>query len=235
MKSTPTISDSIMAAAEEALLAATTPTVSSELETNQAPDQTPAEQPGTPLEPCSSLASYLAPLDPILLDQPTPPPAISSLLQTFRDIPDQIREQDQVNTYEVKRLNLAAAMEALDRAVQSHAAMPSPDAAFAVSSLSEQVMKLTKELEKSQDPHELYDRIVGEIIEKMTEHVVFTVGAEMKWLISESQKIVPAEKQQLITDTIKNATRRVAPSLSEVLEISKSRLLKILDLKEKKT
>lgn len=179
-----------------------------------------------------TVEAYRPQFQPIVyLDQPPPPMSLPS--EKFGDVPNQIRGSEQINTFEVKKLNLAAAMESLEQAVSSHTAMPSPDAAFAVSSLSELVMKLTRDLERSQDPKKLYDQIVSEILQKMTEHIVFTVGSEMKWLIGEAQKIVPVERQSQMTETIKNATRRVAPSLNEVLDIAQTRLLKILSLKEK--
>jgi hypothetical protein len=180
-----------------------------------------------------TIEGYRQPLQPLVyLEQPAPP-AIPPA-QKFGDIPDQIRESEQINTFEVKKHNLASALESLELAVASHTALPSPDAAFAVSGLSELVMKLTKDIEKSQDPKKLYDQINSEILQKMVEHIVFTVGSEMKWLITESQKFVPTEKQSQLTETIKNATRRVAPSLNEVLEIAQTRLLKTLNLKETK-
>jgi len=183
-------------------------------------------------EVVGTVESYRPSLQPLVyLDQPHPPMGIQSA--KFGNVPDQIRETEQINTFEVKKLNLAAAIESLEQALASHMAMPSPDAAFAVANLSELIMKLTRDLERSQDPKKLYDQVVSEILQKMTEHVVFTVGSEMKWLIGEAQKIVPLEKQSQMTETIKNATRRVAPSLNEVLEIAQSRLLKIFHLKEK--
>jgi len=84
------------------------------------------------------------------LEAPNPYP--QHMPQKFGDVPSQLRETQQINTFEIKKLNLAATIEALERAVMSQEAMPSPDAAFAVAALSEQVMKLTRELEKSQDP-----------------------------------------------------------------------------------
>ena len=185
-------------------------------------------------EVIGTVESYRPPLQPLVyLDQPSPPTTSHFQSAKFGCIPDQIRESDQINTFEVKKFNLAAAIESLEQALASHMAMPAPDAAFAVAGLSELIMKLTRDLERSQDPKKLYDQIVSDIFQKMTEHMVFTVGSEMKWLIGETQKLVTQEKQNQMTETIKNATRRVAPALNEVLDIAQSRLLKILNLKEK--
>jgi hypothetical protein len=181
----------------------------------------------------SQVEMYRPPVMPMIYTDP-PASSIASLFQKFGDIPTTLRENvDNVNVYEVKKLNLAATIESLERAVQSHESMPSPDAAFAVSSLSEQVMKLTKDLEKSIDPRKMLDEITAEILEKMTEHVVFVISSEMKWLMGETAKIVPTEKQTQVNEAIKNATRRVAPALSETLEIAKNRLVRILNIKDK--
>jgi hypothetical protein len=189
----------------------------------------PLPPPEIPTEPPQ------APQAPIVyLSAPPPPANMASLFQKFNDVPTQLRESSHVNTFEIKKLNLAAILESLERAVQSHESMPSPDAAFAVSSLSEQVMKLTKDVEKSQDPAKLYRKIDKDILTKMVEHMIYTVGTEMKWLMTETEKVVPVERQALMMKTIQAATLRIGPSLNEVLEIAQTRLLKVFDLKEVK-
>ena len=223
---------SILETAQLALKQARALAQGSNLEASEDAMEEAGNVPSASREVIGTIESYRPELQPLAyLNQPQPPMNLPSA--KFGCVPDQIRESDQINTFEVKKLNLAASLESLEQALASHMAMPSPDAAFAVASLSELIMKLTRDLERSQDPKKLYDQILSEILQKMTEHVVFTVGSEMKWLIGEAQKIVPFDKQSQMTETIKNATRRIAPALNEVLDIAQSRLLKVLNLKEK--
>jgi len=166
---------------------------------------------------------------------PPPPPDNSqpSFNQKFGDLPTQLRELPEVNLYEVKRLNLAAMIEAMERANQSYEAFPTPDAGFAVASLSEQIQKLTKDLEKSQDPKRLYDAVLMDVIQPFAEQIVHAVAMEMKWLKNETKGMVVTEKQTAHQETINQAVQRIGPSLKDAMEISKVRLLKSLGIKEK--
>ena len=159
----------------------------------------------------------------------TPP----SVNQKFGDMPTQIREQTEINIYDIKKLNLAATIEALERATQSYEAFPTADSGFAVASLSEQVQKLTKDLEKSQDPKKLYDAILMNILQPFAEQVVHAVASEIKWLKAETKAMIPPDKAVAFQDTLNKATTRIGPGLKDSLELSKIRLLKVLSIKEK--
>ena len=152
--------------------------------------------------------------------------------ERFRNIPDQLRvETCNLDTYEIKRLNLAAALESLEKALTSQDAYPSPDSAFAVSSLSELILKLTKDIEKAQDPKKICEQIITEVLQPLIEKMVHSLGTEMKWLIQEAQGIVPQEKMHIFTNQVGEATNRYGPALSEALESSKARLFKIFNIK----
>lgn len=166
---------------------------------------------------------------PDLIQDPTPP----QLNQKFGDIPTQLREKTEVNFFDIKKLNLASIIEALERANQSYEAFPTPDAGFAVASLSEQVQKLTKDLEKSQDPKKLYDSILINVLQPFAELVVHSVALEMKALKENTKTMIIPEKSSAYSDSVNTAAKRIGPSLKDGMELSKVRLLKSLGIKEK--
>lgn len=153
--------------------------------------------------------------------------------QKFANLTTQLRNQENVNLYEVKKLNLAAAVETLERSVHSHEAFPSADAGIAVSTLSEQVAKLVKDLEKSQDPYLMFSKIMDEVLHPLTEDMVHNIANEMKWLKQNSIQLVPAEQRKAYEETLKEAVNRIGPSFKESLEVAKTRMLKAMNLKEK--
>jgi hypothetical protein len=152
----------------------------------------------------------------------------------FAGLTEMLRNQQEVNLYEVKKLNLAAVVETLERSVHAHEAFPSSDAGVSVSMLADQAMKLTKDLEKSIDPAVLCQRILEEIMEPLTQEMVNSLAQEMKWLKNNTTGIVPEQSRKAFEDTLKNAVTRMGPAFEESLTLARSRLQKILNIKEKK-
>ena len=189
--------------------------------------------------PIGALATQeLAPL-PSLTENPVAPyttapaPAAMPWGDKFPDFPTQLREADGTNLHEVKKHHLAALVEALERTIQAHESFPTPDAAMAVASLSEQVQKLTKDLEKSQDPRVLFDDVIHEVLQPLVTRIVQAVAVEAKWLKQESKGLVIPEKAKPFEEVVHTATQRIGPSLSEGLEYAKTRLTRLLQIKEK--
>lgn len=165
---------------------------------------------------------------------PTPPPMDLSSFQMFPDVTEKLRSEEGVDLYRVKRLNLAAAVETLERAVKSHEAFPSADAGIAVAKLSEQVSQLVKDIEKAQDPYDLYSRIVETAMEPLTSDIIKNLAEESKWLIAQFENHVPEAKRVAFRETVKTAVMRVGPSLKESLDNAKERLLTSLNIKVNK-
>lgn len=151
----------------------------------------------------------------------------------FPDFPSQLREAEGVNLHEVKKHHLAVLIETLERTIQSHEAFPTPDAAIAVATLSEQVQKMTKDLEKSQDPKVLGEAFVQEILQPLVMKIVQAVAVEAKWLKHESRGLVIPEKLKAFEEVVHKATERVGPSLNEGLEQARTRIVRLLQIKEK--
>lgn len=171
---------------------------------------------------------------PLVPNEPAPPPlpSPSSFHQLFQDHPDQLRDPQQgVNLQEIRRLNLAASIEALERAVRAHEGFPTADQAIAVASLSERVEKLVKDIDKAQDPKLLYQMIVEDVLLLLTEQTVRALAQELKWLQENTQSLVLPEKQQVYRDTVREATIRIGPALKYQVEACKRKLLKLLNIK----
>lgn len=195
--------------------------------------ETAPEVSPSPIPPDREVAILEAPIDsPIMPYSASRAPQDLAAFQKFNDVPTQLRDDDGVNIYEIKKLNLAAAVESLERTLQSHESFPTPEASFAVASLSEQVQKLTRDLEKSQDPKVLYERIVTEVLQQLTMKIVQTVAIEGKWLKQETRNMVVPDKAKPFDDTVNTAINHIGPALSEGLEHAKTRLLNILQIKK---
>jgi hypothetical protein len=151
----------------------------------------------------------------------------------FPDFPAQLRDTEGVNLHDVKKYHLAALVETLERTIQSHESYPTPDAAIAVSSISEQVQKLIKDLEKSQDPRLLCEAIVMEVLQPLVIKIVQAVAIEAKWLKQEARGMVLPDKMKAFDEVVHKATDRVGPSLNEGLEQARIRMIRLLQIKEK--
>lgn len=195
--------------------------------------ETAPEVSPSPLPRDREIAILEAPMDlPVMPYEASRAPQDLAAFQKFNDVPSQLRDDDGVNIYEIKKLNLAAAVEALERTIQSHESFPTPEASFAVASLSEQVQKLTRDLERSQDPKLMFERIVTEVLHQLTMKIVQTIAIEGKWIKTETRGMVIPEKAKPFDDTINTAINHVGPALSEGLEHAKTRLLNILQIKK---
>lgn len=165
--------------------------------------------------------------------EPPPPPSNVSQFQKFGDIPTELREGEGINTVEVKKLNLAVALEALERAATAHENFPSPDAGFAVANLSDQVLKLTKELERSQDPQKILDDLMDNALSRLTQEIVQDLASEMKKLLAETSTMVKIDKQEAFDMSFKTAVNRMGPAMKERLDVAVTRISKVLNIKEK--
>lgn len=184
------------------------------------------------LKPESPL-HQIARIDPATDNYPMAMDQGSSLpTETFEDIPTQLRQEDRVDLYTIRKLNLAATMEALDKSVKMHDSFPTSDAAMAVGQLAEQVSRLTKEVEKSQDPRKLFDAVLDSVLRPLTNHMIQSLVAEMKWLKEQTKGLIKEGSEQQFDDLLKQAIKRVGPGLTDALDNSKGRLAKTLNLKE---
>jgi hypothetical protein len=152
--------------------------------------------------------------------------------QKFGDIPTHLREENAINLQEIKKLNLASTIEALEKALEAQQNFPSPDAAFAVASLSEQVLKLTRDLEKNMDPAVILDQIVGGAMSDLTQEIVQDLAGEMKRFRDQALKMVRDEKKEAFDVAFKEAVNRMGPAMKERLEVTKNRVAKILNVKK---
>lgn len=184
----------------------------------------------------SGPGSHVALYRPQVPDIPPPPLPGSGQGGTgeiFQDMPQQIREPgERVNAYDAKRYNLAAAMETLERATQTHQALPSADNAFAVASLSELILKLTRDLEKSQDPREVYDVVMAEVVDVYGRLVVEGVAREMAWIRDQAQSSLMESRRESFKSLIKEATDRIVPGVKKAREHAGMSLLKTLGIKK---
>ena len=178
-------------------------------------------------------AEIVGTLQPVqYMEQPQPTIA-ATVFQKFGDLPTQLRENQGINLIEVKRLNLAAMVEALERSMTAHESFPSPDNGMAVSQISEQIMKLTKDIEKSHDPKKILDDLVDNALSKLTQEIVQDLAMEMRKLREDTMNLVRVEKQETFDLAFKNAVNRMGPALKDRLEITISRIARILNVKEK--
>jgi hypothetical protein len=168
--------------------------------------------------------------------QPTAVPAPNnvSAFQKFGDLPSDLRVGEGINLIEVKKLNLAVAVEALERASTAHENFPSPDAGFAVASLSDQILKLTKDLEKSNDPQKILDDLMDNALSKFTQEVVQDLAGEMKKLLGETMQMVRVDKQGAFDEAFKTAVNRMGPAMKERLDQMVARVSRVLNIKETK-
>lgn len=165
--------------------------------------------------------------------EPPPPPSNVSQFQKFGDLPTDLREGEGINTVEIKKLNLAVAVEALERAATAHENFPSPDAGFAVANLSDQVLKLTKDLERSQDPQKILDDLMDNALSRLTQEIVQDLASEMKKLLAETSTMVKIDKLEAFEMSFKTAVNRMGPAMKERLDVALTRISKVLNIKEK--
>lgn len=168
-----------------------------------------------------------------------PPTAVGGSLKgshfhKFAGVTEMLRDQQEINLYEVKKLNLASVVETLERSVHAHEAFPSSDAGMSVSMLAEQASKLIRDLEKSIDPNVMCHRILEEIMQPLTQEMVNSLAQEMKWLKNNTGGLVKDESRKAFEDTLKNAVTRMGPAFEESLKLAQTRLKKVLNIKEKK-
>lgn len=166
-------------------------------------------------------------------EAPAAPSMNVNAFQKFGDLPSHLRENEGINLVEVKKLNLAVAVEALERALQAHENFPSPDAGFAVANLSDQVQKLTKDLEKSQDPQKILDDILENALSVLTREIIQDLAQEMKKLREETLSMVRDQKKEAFDLAFKVAVNRMGPAMKERLEVARSRIARALNVKEK--
>lgn len=185
----------------------------------------------TNLSPYSGSYGPAHMVDPITQRNPL------SVFEKFSGVTQHLRDDNSetnVDLYRVRKLNLAATVETLERAVSAHESFPNADAGIAVAKLAEQVNVLTKELDKSQNPMILYDKIVEETLEPLTSQIVKVIVEESRWLLQQFEPHVPEDKRHAFRDTVKQMAMRAGPSLKDSLDVSKYRLLVALNLQDKK-
>lgn len=161
-------------------------------------------------------------------------PPLPAAYQKFAGIPQQLRENAEVNIFEVKRLNLAAALESLERAADAYEGFPTPDGGFAVAGLSEVVLKLTKDLERTQDPMILLNQIKNNVLNHFVQQIIVAVASELKNLKRETTGLIPEDKQNAYGDSIKNTLSRTSTAFTESLEEVEEQLKRVLNIKTKK-
>jgi hypothetical protein len=161
-------------------------------------------------------------------------PPLPASYQKFAGIPQQIRETSSVDVYEVKRLNLAATLEALERAADSYDGFPTPDGGFAVANLSEVVLKLTRDLERTQDPMILLNLIKQTVLQNYMEQTIYAVAVELKNLKKETLDLLPEDKQNAYGDSIKNTLSRISPAFTDAIAEAEEQLKKALNIKSKR-
>jgi hypothetical protein len=174
-------------------------------------------------------------LQPLVPEEYTPPsaPPPGAFPQLFQNHPEQLRDPlNGVNLQEIRRLNLAAAIEALERAVRAHEGFPTADQAIAVATLSERVEKLVRDIDKARDPRELYCQIADEVLLLFAEQTVRALAQEMKWLQEQSDSMLLPEKQQIFRETVREASKRIGPALKYQVEASKRKLMVLLNIKD---
>lgn len=169
-------------------------------------------------------------------EQPQVPANPLSIFEKFPDVTQQLRDplSDGIDLFRVRKLNLAATVETLERAVSAHESFPSADAGIAVAKLAEQVSQLTRELEKAQNPFILYDRIMDQTMEPLTASLVKALAEEARWLIGQFEYHLPEDKRSAFRETVKQMAVRIGPPIRDALEVSKNRLLLALNLQDKK-
>jgi hypothetical protein len=161
-------------------------------------------------------------------------PPLPASYQKFAGIPQQLRENAEVNIFEVKRLNLAAALETLERAADSYEGFSTPDGGFAVAGLSEVVLKLTKDLERTQDPMILLNQIKNNVLNNFVQQIIVAIASELKNLRRETSGLIPEDKQNAYSDSVKNTLSRTTTAFTESLEEVEEQLKKVLGIKAKK-
>jgi hypothetical protein len=192
----------------------------------------PAEQ-TVPIVPEVESQNLPATVTPNLPAMDIRPPLPASY-QKFAGIPEQLRENAEVNIFQVKRLNLAAALESLEHAADAYEGFPTPDGGFAVAGLSEVVLKLTKDLERTQDPMILLNQIKNGVLNNFVQQIIVAIASELKNLRRETTGLIPDDKQNAYSDSIKNTLSRTTTAFTESLEEVEDQLKKVLGIKVKK-
>lgn len=159
-------------------------------------------------------------------------PLNATPLQKFGELPAHLREGEGIDLHEIRKLNLAVAVEALERASSAHESYPSPDAGMAVAQLNEMILKLTKDLEKSKDPKLILDDIMESAISHLTKEIVQDLASEMKKLKEETLPMIRSEKKEAFSMAFNTAVNRMGPAMKERLEIAKNRIARALNVKE---
>jgi len=192
--------------------------------------------------PATSLPRHSSELMPqgsesgIVTSYEPPAPALqATVFQKFGDLPTHLREGEGIDLIAVKKLNLAVAVEGLERASTAHENFPSPDAGFALAAMTEQVLKLTKDLEKSNDPQTVLENIQSEVLSRFVEEVVVDLSGEMKNLMVETRSLVRPDKIGTYEEAFKTAVNRLGPAFQDRLSVSRRRLARALNIKEKKS
>lgn len=165
--------------------------------------------------------------------EPPPPATNVTQFQKFGDLPSHLRDAESINWIEIKKLNLAIALEALDRAATAHENFPSPDASLALSTMSDTVLKLAKDLEKSQDPQKILEDILQNALASLTQEIVQDLAGEMKSLREQTSSMLRLDKKDAFDVAFKTAVNRMGPAMKERLETAKNRIAKVLGVKEK--
>lgn len=164
--------------------------------------------------------------------EPQAPQINANQFQKFGDLPTHLRDNQAFDLFEIRKLNLAVAVEALERATSAHENYPSPDAGLAVSQLSDQVHKLVKDMEKSKDPKLILEDILDNALSHMTRDIVQDLASEMKTLRTEILPMLKPEKRDAFILAFNIAVERMGPAMKERLETAKKRIARSLNVKE---
>lgn len=168
----------------------------------------------------------------VMTYEPPPPPTNANQYQKFGDLPAHLRDNQAFDLFEIRKLNLAVAVEALERATSAHENYPSPDAGMAVSQLSDQVHKLVKDMEKAKDPKLILDDILDNALSHLTRDIVQDLASEMKTLREELLPMLKPEKRDAFLLAFNNAVNRMGPAMKERLETARTRIARALNVKE---
>ena len=125
-------------------------------------------------------------------------------------------------------------VETLEQATQSYQSFPSADAALAIASVSTQVHKLTQELEKANDPEKMANKLESDLLDLFAKEMLAKISEEFKYFVLQSKSMILPEKQVAFQNLmIEIVETRMGPAMQEVFVQNKSRLRKVLGVKER--
>ena len=172
----------------------------------------------------------------IFQDLISPDPAIPfTATEHFQTYPELLRQDDGiVNVHHLKKLNIAATLEALSAAIQQYENYKGAETGAVVASLSGTMLRLLQDLQKSQDPVVIIERIEEEVLAALTHDMLRAITVETKWMIDECRDLIPPERFGTFEHTVKTAIGRVGPAMTASIAAQRERLKVLFNLKKDK-